>query len=126
MLSQIGKLHTMPQPFEAICVTVHEAIRAWAKGARDSAMPNWEDAPDWMKESTKASVMSVLEDPNQKAGTQHEQWVKQKVASGWHYGPTKDADLKTHPMMVPYEELPLHEQKKDLLLVSIVRALMSD
>jgi hypothetical protein len=35
----------------------------------------------------------------------------------------KDADLKTHPCLRPYCELPEFDRKKDILFLAIVRAL---
>ncbi len=41
----------------------------------------------------------------------HEVWAKGRMAEGWTYGEKKDDDLKTHPSLVPYEEL--SEEEKD-------------
>jgi hypothetical protein len=35
----------------------------------------------------------------------------------------KDAELKTHPCLVPFEELPKFQQQKDRLFRAIVKAL---
>jgi hypothetical protein len=36
---------------------------------------------------------------------EHEEWVKERAASGWVYGETKDVDKKISPYLVPYEAL---------------------
>ena len=51
----------------------------------------------------------------------HENWRKVKDAEGWVYGPVKDAEAKTHPCMVPYEELPSAQIIKDHLFQAVVR-----
>jgi len=54
---------------------------------------------------------------------QHNSWMKEKIDTGWVYGKTKDAEAKTHPCIVPFEELPEFQQKKDGLFCAIVDAL---
>lgn len=109
---------------EAIARTVHAAMRAWANAhAPQAPMPDWEDAPDWMHASTYESVDFVLANPEANDGHQHEQWMDQKRRDGWTFGAKKDEKKKTHPMMVPFRDLPDEEQRKDALLKAIVLAL---
>lgn len=42
----------------------------------------------------------------------HHAWMQEKIAQGWVYGPIKDFEKKTHPDLVPYENLP--DEKKEL------------
>lgn len=53
----------------------------------------------------------------------HETWVEYKRDHGWIYGPEKDPDRKTHPCLVPYDELPQEQRDKDQLFLLIVTAL---
>jgi len=46
-----------------------------------------------------------------------------KEADGWVYGVIKDPAAKTHPCMVPFEQLPAEQRAKDLGFKAIVRAL---
>lgn len=41
----------------------------------------------------------------------HEVWAKSRLEEGWTYGPERDDTAKTHPHLVPYEEL--LESEKD-------------
>lgn len=43
----------------------------------------------------------------------HEVWAKQRIEQGWKYGPVRNDALKTHPNLVPYEELPEIEKDYD-------------
>jgi len=45
-----------------------------------------------------------------------------KVDSGWVYGEVKDVEKKTHPCIVPYEQLPVEQQSKDYIFKGIVDA----
>jgi len=56
----------------------------------------------------------------------HERWMADKAAHGWKYGPEKDAGAKTHPCMVPYDELPDYQRDKSRLFVAIVRTMTHD
>ncbi len=43
----------------------------------------------------------------------HECWSAQRLADGWRYGAQRDDAAKTHPCLVPYEELPESEKQYD-------------
>lgn len=43
----------------------------------------------------------------------HEVWAQGRMAEGWTYGEQRDDKLKTHPCLVPYEELPDAEREYD-------------
>ena len=43
----------------------------------------------------------------------HDAWVDAYEEMGWKYGVKRDAKAKTHPDMVPFEELGKLEQEKD-------------
>jgi hypothetical protein len=48
------------------------------------------------------------------AEAEHQGWDEQKRMEGWTYGPPpKDNDKRTHPLLVPYSELPEGEKDKD-------------
>lgn len=41
----------------------------------------------------------------------HEVWAETRIKQGWTFGEQRNDELKTHPCLVPYEELP--EEEKD-------------
>ena len=45
----------------------------------------------------------------------HENWMKCKTEQGWVYGEVKDFEKKTHPDLVPFNELPKIEADKDIM-----------
>ena len=113
----------MIRDLEAIAHVVHEAVRAWSQAHAQTDIPDWGNAPEWMKSSTRDSVQFVLEHPKAGPGAQHTQWMDQRLKAGWTYGPKRDEDLKHHPMLVPFEQLPEFEKQKDALVCAIVEAL---
>ena len=43
----------------------------------------------------------------------HDIWAAQRLTEGWKYGTTRNDTLKTHPCLVPYEDLPESEKEYD-------------
>ena len=43
----------------------------------------------------------------------HEVWAQTRIQQGWTYGEQRNDELKTHPCLVPYEELPDAEKEYD-------------
>lgn len=53
----------------------------------------------------------------------HENWAAGRIKDGWVYGEKRDDEKKTHPCIVPYEELT--EAEKDYDRVTSVETLKS-
>jgi hypothetical protein len=47
------------------------------------------------------------------AETNHVNWMMMKREQGWKCGRVKDFEAKTHPDLVPYDQLPEIEKRKD-------------
>ena len=43
----------------------------------------------------------------------HEVWARSRMDQGWTYGPERSDALKTHPCLIPYDELPEVEKAYD-------------
>ena len=43
----------------------------------------------------------------------HEVWAEMRIKQGWKYGEQRNDELKTHPCLVPYEDLPEEEKEYD-------------
>lgn len=101
----------------------HEANRAYCQSLGDDSQLPWDSAPEWQRLSAVDGVRHA-EDPNAKAEDSHKSWLAGKQRDGWKYGPVKDPDRKEHPCMVPFEELPPEQQRKDVLFLAVARALL--
>lgn len=108
---------------EQIARICHEANAALCVGIGDHSQASWDDAPEWQRKSAVSNVRFHLKNPNVPARVSHENWMREKLSEGWRYGEVKDADAKTHPCIVEFEQLPPEQQAKDHLLNAIVRAL---
>lgn len=104
----------------AIC---HEANRALCAELGDTSQKPFHDADDWQVESAVKGVAFCLSNPDAPPSANHESWLAEKEATGWKYGPVKDAEKKEHPCFVPYEALPPEQKAKDYLFKAIVGSL---
>lgn len=107
---------------EAIARVAHEINRAYCRAFGDESHLRWEDSPDWQRESALDGVAFHICDRGAGPEASHERWRAQKEADGWRYGPAKDPELKTHPCMVPFHELPPEQRAKDHIFRACVHA----
>ena len=47
------------------------------------------------------------------AANNHDNWALQRISEGWRFGPDRNDKAKTHPDLVPYEELQDSEKEYD-------------
>ena len=107
---------------EQIALVCHEANRAYCETTGDLSQLVWGLAPQWQKDSAINGVKFHLDNPDAGPSGSHENWLKEKQATGWKYGPVKDPEKKEHPCFVPYSELPRVQQVKDYIFHGIVKA----
>jgi hypothetical protein len=56
---------------------------------------------------------AILESLDVIARNTHDTWAKGRIGEGWVFGEDLDEAKKTHPSLVPYEELPEAEKAYD-------------
>ena len=105
-----------------IAKTCHEVNKTFCDHLGDYSQPKWDDAPDWQKESAVNGVNFHLDNPDSTAEDSHNNWMAKKEKDGWVYGVEKDAEAKTHPCLVKFDELPKDQQIKDCLFIAVVRS----
>lgn len=108
---------------EEIARVCHEVNRSYCQALGDMSQPAWDDAPEWQRSSAINGVGFHLANPNAGPDNSHNEWLKEKQATGWKFGPVKDADKKEHPCFVSYDELPTDQKAKDYLFRGLVHAL---
>jgi hypothetical protein len=114
---------TVAAGIETIAAATHMVNRAYCIGIGDLSQPTWQDAPDWQKQSAYDGVMAVLRGDVDTAEQSHERWRSRKIEEGWVYGKVKDPFRKTHPCLVPYQDLPPGQRTKDHLFLDTIRTL---
>jgi hypothetical protein len=100
----------------------HEANRLLCESTGDMSQTDWNNAPQWQKDSAISGVNFIIANPSATPADSHESWLKEKRAHGWVYGPEKNVEMKEHPCMVPYNELPEAQRNKDLVFTTLVKS----
>ena len=108
---------------EYIARVCHEVNRGYCQALGDNSQPAWESAPEWQRSSAINGALLHLHNPDAGAEASHEAWMAEKVAAGWVYGETKDPERKTHPCLLPFNQLPREQQAKDFIFRAVVHAL---
>ena len=107
----------------AIAIICHEANKAWCEVNGDNSQKHWAESEQWQRDSAISGVEFKINNQDAGEDAQHNAWMADKIKDGWVYGEIKDAEKKTHPCIVPFNELPEFQQKKDTLFCAIVNAL---
>lgn len=105
-----------------IAQIVHKTICALQDEQDDECpAPPWASAPGHMRLAALDGVRRAMagETPAQ----HHQAWCDYKTARGWTYGDRKDYDALTHPCLRPFDQLPRHQQVKDMVFIAVVKAL---
>ncbi|MCX6864836.1 MAG: RyR domain-containing protein, partial [Verrucomicrobia bacterium] len=140
---------------EILARAIHDAylrqqLAVGVKLAKHPSMVPWDDLPEHLRESNrrqaddiKAKLKAVHcrtapmldwdeplfvftpEEMERLGRMEHERWMAEKQQAGRIPGAIQDSKARTHPGMVPYDELPLEEQEKDLGTVRQIPSLLA-
>ncbi len=117
------KVNTQTSSVVRRAIFVCEAARLHAKLLGCPVVPRpWEER----EEEFRLQLIKLIDDliagrrkfPDSKAA--HDSWMKRYTEMGWQYGEVYDPEKKTHPDLVPYEELDPREQVKDDVFLALV------
>ena len=109
---------------EEIAKVAHQANKAYCESIGDTSQLNWEDAPQWQKDSAIDGVKARAKHSMIAPAQMHNLWMQKKLEDGWTYGEIKDPEKKIHPCLKPYKELPTQQRVKDELFLSVVATLI--
>lgn len=102
-----------------IAEACHEMNRAWCELHGDHSQVPWAEAEEWQRESALSGIKFLINNRDATPISLHEEWLRNKLADGWKYGPAKDVDKKEHPCMVPYDKLPFEQRAKDTIFRTV-------
>lgn len=109
---------------EEIAHIAHDAARALQSILADPSIPvsvPWDQLPDESKKICESGVKVARNGASPEI--LHERWADEKRAAGWTHGETKDAEAKTHPLLVPFDRMSPGDQAKDILFAAICSAM---
>lgn len=101
------------QQIEQAANMLHDWNRAYCKTTGDPVNQPWNQAPEHQRQSAREAVTFVLHHSEVSLEAIHEEWGKARTTEGWVPGEVKNEDLKTHPNLVPYDQLPIVQRVKD-------------
>ena len=113
-----------PAQIAQVC---HEANRGLHLIQPDDGIPvadSWDDLAEGERAEVTADVEHALAGAT--VDELHEQWCNTRYTEGWTHGPTRDADLRTHPYLVPYDDLPAAQHEEYELFAAVVDTLADD
>jgi hypothetical protein len=106
---------------ERRAIFVYEAARLQAQAMDAPIVPErWEQREAAFRDQF-LDVIDMMCGPDRKSSPEelHDDWVRAYEAMGWKHGPVRDPEAKTHPDMVPFDELGFREQIKDAVFVAL-------
>jgi hypothetical protein len=107
---------------EKVARYIYEAARLEAIWSKRAIIPEpWEKRDEAFRNQFVHVVEKYLKAeklPTPKEA--HESWMREYVKMGWKYGKVRNPALKTHPDLVPYDELPQDEKDKDSIFLVLV------
>lgn len=101
---------------------IYEATRVEADWSERPIVPEvWEKRDDKFRNQfvdiiAKYMALDKLPTPEEA----HESWNQSYYKMGWKYGKVRDTEAKTHPDLVPFNELPQPEKDKDAIFLAFV------
>jgi hypothetical protein len=130
-------------PIETLAKAIHQAYcnESRARGdspATNAALRPWHDLPEDLRNANRAQAADI---PNKlwllgyelapswglkassialpgdlvetMAKREHDRWLHDRQRSGWSFGPVRDDATKSHPLIVPWDQLAEPEKQKD-------------
>ncbi len=100
---------------------VYEAARIQAMVVDAPVVPEmWGDR----ESDFRAQFLSVIERQcglmrSSSPAELHGSWVQAYLKLGWVYGPERDVKKRTHPDLVPYDQLEWREKDKDEVFIAL-------
>jgi len=128
-------------PIEKLAEAIHRDYvrRCKDRGIKpdDASLAKWEDLPETLRQSNRSQAAGlprkvatagykVIPAPNRDtpkvnfndqevellAELEHERWMSERLAAGWHLSDARDVDARRSPYLVPWAEL--SEDVRDL------------
>jgi hypothetical protein len=101
---------------------VYEVCRLEAIASVRPIVPErWKDRAEDFKSQFIKTVDRLCAPgaPSTTPEAEHDSWVRAYEEMGWCYGPVRNREAKTHPDMVPFDDLDILEQEKDAVFLDV-------
>lgn len=123
---------------ELHAIYINDRLATLENGEQHEALVQWEQLPERLKESNRVQAANIrntlaetgysinqlrdweadelvftLEEVEIMARKEHERWGQERREDGWTHGPERDAEEKTNPDLVEWDDLPEEEKEKN-------------
>ena len=100
----------------------YEVNRIFCSVMGDGTRPEWENISEENRNQFVTEVLEISAFPDMTFEKYCEDRFCAMGRSGWKHGPIENAEIKEHPYMLPYAQLPQKRQIKEQVFYLVVRA----
>lgn len=86
----------------------------------------WDDLTEEEQNAAVTHVLMVANNPDATPENIHSSWMRRMHEWGYTPGPMVDNELKEHPLLVPFNELPYEVKVAYCMLYSLVNTLKNE
>jgi hypothetical protein len=98
------------------------AFRAYAAELGEDHGP-WDERDEAYRLGLLVQVQRYVEHPSLSAEDAHGAWLQARLDQGWDHGVEKDAEARTHPLMVPWPSVPPAQKIKGEVIRAVALCL---
>jgi len=110
---------------EQIAEICHAANRIIQKHLHDECPSlEWESEEEFIREASVGEVQMIL--AGRSPEETHNEWCDRLFSQGYICGLVKSREMRTHPCLVPFRDLPVEHKRKVRMIHAIVLALTID
>lgn len=109
----------MPLEIEKIAEIAYETNVLYAN-AIGKKEPGWAKMKKDDKQMAINDAQFYADNPSSLPDALHNVWLREMEENGYQYGEQEDGDEKTHPHVIPYEQLPDYHRKQATLFRHVV------
>ena len=100
---------------------IYDGARLAAIAANAPIVPElWTDREEDFKEQFRKVIFKQCSDARETDPARaHQTWMDEYFRMGWVYGKIRNTEKRTHPDLVPFDELEQREQDKDAVFLAL-------
>jgi hypothetical protein len=106
---------------ERLARLIYEATRIEAEWSGRIVPETWEQRDEKFRSQFVGIVSKYINAERLPTPEQaHNSWMESYLEMGWRHGEKRDPVAKTHPDLVPFDELPRDEKDKDAIFLAFI------